>query len=301
MRISPRLLLGVLFLPLMVASCGEDKADDSAEVTGKPTIAYGASCPEKEPRGRLESMIIDAILSENKISAALLDKMMTPELVGPYQDKLRKQREWDWAGLCKYREENRQRIASGVKTDMVFIGSSGTELWRRAHPDLFGGGLVNRGISGQTSPQALVRFYPDVVELKPRIVHLFVGGNDIAGNTGLSSEQGLINNIKAMVDIAKANNISVMIGSYLPVRQLQWSPEVAVAPITKRLNGLLRELCRENGLDYIDYYSVMVNDSEGFIEGLSNDGVHPTRKGYDVMFAVLKPYLDKYQVEYQHN
>jgi len=134
----------------------------------------------------------------------------------------------DWASLCHYREENR-RVASGARPRVVFIGDSITELWKAYDPDFFSGGVLDRGISGQTTPQMVVRFYQDVVRLRPRVVHIMAGTNDVAANTGPTSDDQFKNNITAMVDLAKANGIKVVLASIPPTKTFSWRPDLRPA------------------------------------------------------------------------
>jgi lysophospholipase L1-like esterase len=163
------------------------------------------------------------------------------------------------------------------------MGDSITEFWSRFDPELFGEGVVNRGISGQTSPQMLVRFYSDVVALRPAAVHLMAGTNDLAGNTGPSRPEDFKNNIRAMVDLAEANGIAVVLASIPPAAAFPWRPEVEPAPIIAQLNDWLEGYATENKLVFVDYHAAITGPSGELRAELSSDGVHPDADGYAAM------------------
>jgi lysophospholipase L1-like esterase len=192
----------------------------------------------------------------------------------------------DWANLARYRQENANLPAPAPgESRVVFMGDSITEFWGRAPGAVFfpGKPYVNRGISGQTTPQMLVRFMPDVVALKPKVVVILAGTNDIAGNTGPMTLQDTENNFIAMTDIARQNGIRVVLSSLTPAFQYPWRP--AIQPVAKisALNAWLKDYAAKNGFTYLDYYSKMVDAKGGMKAGLSHDGVHPNRAGYGIM------------------
>ena len=168
------------------------------------------------------------------------------------------------------------------------MGDSITENWNLADPRLFDRGVLNRGISGQTSEQMLVRFPSDVVALKPRIVLILAGTNDIAGNTGPTSPEYFKNDIMAMIAIARANAIEPVLCSIPPTAAFSWRPQVKPKPWIKQLNAWLRIYASDNHLRYIDYYSLLAGPSGEFRADLSNDGVHPNRSGYSLMRALVQ-------------
>ena len=190
----------------------------------------------------------------------------------------------DWASLCHYREENR-RVASGARPRVVFIGDSITELWKAYDPDFFSGGVLDRGISGQTTPQMVVRFYQDVVRLRPRVVHIMAGTNDVAANTGPTSDDQFKNNITAMVDLAKANGIKVVLASIPPTKTFSWRPDLRPASKIQALNAWLRTFAASRGASYVDYYAVLADADGGLKPEFTSDGVHPASAGYAVMKA----------------
>jgi len=193
----------------------------------------------------------------------------------------------DWAYLCRYRAENAS-AAGRPAPQAVFIGDSITENWVLGDPAFFGSAFVGRGISGQTSPQVLVRFQQDVVRLHPRTVHIMVGTNDIAGNTGPATDLQIQDNVRAMVAIAKANRIKVVLGSILPAASFAWQPGLRPAARIRRLNAWLGDFARQERLVYADYYSVLADRAGGLPLQYSNDGVHPNRAGYAVMREVAQ-------------
>jgi lysophospholipase L1-like esterase len=144
-------------------------------------------------------------------------------------------------------------------------------------------GVVGRGIGGQTSPQMLVRFRQDVVALKPRVVHLMAGTNDIAGNTGPATVLDYQNNIRAMIDIARANDIAVVLAGIPPSRQLYWRGELDPRPLIRELNDWLRSTAREQGLAYVDYGAAIADAEGGLGAQFGDDGVHPNAAGYAAM------------------
>jgi lysophospholipase L1-like esterase len=189
----------------------------------------------------------------------------------------------DWAGLCRYRRDNDAIVASGKSPKAVFFGDSITENWVLGDPGLFGADVVGRGIGGQTSAQMLVRFRSDVIDLRPRVVQILAGTNDIAGNRGPTSERDFQNNIMAMVELARAHRIRVVLASIPPAARFFWRPEVAPGPQIARLNTWLRDYARRERLTFIDYHAMLAGPEGAMRPGLSLDGVHPNRDGYALM------------------
>jgi lysophospholipase L1-like esterase len=189
----------------------------------------------------------------------------------------------DWADLCHYRAENRALAGAGTRPRVVFMGDSITELWKAYDPGFFTGGIVDRGISGQTTPQMVVRFYADVVALHPRAVHIMAGTNDVAGNTGPTSDDQFKANITAMVDLAKANGIQVVLASIPPTRRFSWRPDLRPAAKVRELNAWLKGFAATRGAAYVDYYAVLADADGGFRAELTSDGVHPATAGYGLM------------------
>lgn len=191
----------------------------------------------------------------------------------------------DWANLNKFKEANASIEAPrNDENRVVFIGNSITIGWQGADPDFFSDPLhINRGISGQTTPQMLVRFRQDVIALKPKVVVILAGTNDIAGNTGPSTIAMITDNIFSMAELAKANGIKVVISSVVPAFDYPWKPGLEPALKILELNKALKKYCQENDLVYLDYFSAMADERNGLKKDLGDDGVHPNRKGYDLM------------------
>jgi lysophospholipase L1-like esterase len=191
----------------------------------------------------------------------------------------------DWPNLNKYQNENTNlEPAEAGQKRIVFMGDSITEFWATINPEYFSDkSYINRGISGQTTPQMLVRFRADVIALKPAAVVILAGINDIAGNTGTATLEMIKNNIFSMVELAKANQIKVVLCSVLPAFDFHWKPNQNPAEKIIALNELLKNYANSNGIVYLDYYSAMVDERKGLLASYSNDGVHPNKAGYQVM------------------
>ena len=197
----------------------------------------------------------------------------------------------DWANMKFYEERNEKLKKIADPNRVVFMGNSITQGWSHFNPRFFRDNpFVNRGIGGQTSPQMLVRFRADVINLNPKAVVIMAGTNDIAGNTGLISIQNTAENIFSMAEIAIANNITVYICSTLPAIDFLWSSGLEPASKIVKLNAILKSYCRENGLTYVDYYAAMV-DANGGLKvpeyTAANDLVHPNLEGYKVMEEII--------------
>ena len=247
-------------------------------------------CPPPAPPTPMQIAIVQALLQPGPIDPALIADFLSPAAVEARRRAEEEQKLRDWANLCKYKAEN-AALAQGAAPRLVFIGDSITEIWRHADPVLFSGGVVGRGISGQTSPQMLGRFYADAVALRPRVIHMLTGGNDIAGNTGPSHPDDYKNNIRAMVSIARAHGIGLVIGSICPSSRIYWRPEVEPRPMIRALNAWLREFTAGEGIPFVDYNSALAAEDGSFRTDLSNDGVHPNLAGYAVMRRVVDPVL----------
>lgn len=197
----------------------------------------------------------------------------------------------DFANLARYREAN-SKLAPPAKGEnrVVFMGDSITDGWKlnEYFPNQ---PFVNRGISGQTTSQMLLRFRPDVIDLKPKVVVILAGTNDISGNTGPTTLETIEGNLASMVEIAHTNGINVVLASIMPVsdynktsmgnpiiRTVQRPPSQIVA-----LNSWIKQFCAERKIVYLDYFSAMA-DEKGFLKAeIANDGLHPNAKGYEIM------------------
>ncbi len=199
----------------------------------------------------------------------------------------------DWASLCRYRAEN-SALRRGAAARVVFMGDSITELWKIAHPDFFGESYINRGVSGQTTAQMLVRFRQDVIALKPAVVHILAGTNDFAGNGGPTTLEAIRNNIASMVDLAAENDIRVVLGSVPPAGAFPWRPSVLEpAQHIVEMNEWLRRFAREKNLIYVDYHEPLADERDAMKQTFSNDGVHPNRDGYSVMEPLTRRAIEQ--------
>jgi lysophospholipase L1-like esterase len=205
----------------------------------------------------------------------------------------------DWAALARYRDDNRKVTAPAKKEKrVVFIGDSITDSWDDPKYGRFfqGRPYVNRGISGQTTPQMLIRFRPDVIALKPDIVVILAGTNDIAGNTGPMTLQATQDNLASMAELARLHRIRVVLSSLLPVSDYENTADGQPRNQTTRrppekikaLNEWMRNYAAEHKVTYLDYYSAMVDDKGFLKDELSNDGLHPNDKGYQVMALLVE-------------
>lgn len=191
----------------------------------------------------------------------------------------------DWFGFNRYKADNENIIAGKNYPKVVFMGNSITDNWAYYHPDFFTrNNFCGRGISGQTSAQMLVRFYDDVVNLHPKAVVIMAGTNDVAHNDYWVSPEQVVENIKAMCDIAKANGIVPIISSIPPCSAFVWRTEIENAGQTiVEINNNLKEYARANKIVYVDYHSVLTDEASGFKKTLSEDGCHPNPDTYFTM------------------
>ncbi len=191
----------------------------------------------------------------------------------------------DWANLGAFRDANRALGSPGADTDrVVFMGNSITIGWLHTMPEFFEGKpYVNRGISGQTTPQMLLRFRQDVIGLRPKVVLILAGTNDIAGNTGPMSLGQIMDNLRSMAELARANGIEPVLCSVLPARDYPWRPGLKPDEKIPRLNAMIRAYATHQDMVYLDYFTAMANAENGLDPSLAEDGVHPTRKGYELM------------------
>jgi len=200
----------------------------------------------------------------------------------------------DWAGLNRYKEEN--RILASKENNgkrVVFIGNSITEGWAVQNPAFFKENYINRGISSQVTAQILLRFKQDVVELSPKVVVILAGTNDIAENSGPISLEDILDNIKAMAQQAKNNNISVVLCSVLPANDYPWRPGLHPDKKIPELNKMIQAYAADSGCVYLDYFSAMADERNGLPKKYAEDGVHPTKAGYAVMELLVEEGIKK--------
>ncbi len=201
----------------------------------------------------------------------------------------------DWANLNRYKDDNAKLgLPSSGENRIVFMGNSITEIWSRICPDFFSGKpYLNRGISGQTTPQMLVRFRADVIDLKPAVVVILAGTNDIAGNTGPSTLEMIEDNIISMAELARVNGIHVVLCSVLPAFDYPWKPGLHPAEKIAALNELIKNYANKNRILYLDYYSSMADKRQGLKAEYTSDGVHPNEAGFKVMARLAEKAIAK--------
>jgi lysophospholipase L1-like esterase len=201
----------------------------------------------------------------------------------------------DWADLDRFKEDNHElSLVKQANDRIVFMGNSITIGWLNLRPEFFEGKpYVNRGISGQTTPQMLIRFRQDVVDLHPKAVVLLAGTNDIAGNTGPSTIEMIMDNIKGMSEIAKANDIKVILSSTLPAYDYPWKPGLEPSGKIIALNKMIKIYAAAQGHIYLDYFSTMVDNRNGLPKKYADDEVHPTVAGYKVMEPLVEAAIEK--------
>lgn len=203
----------------------------------------------------------------------------------------------DWANFNRYAEANAELNAQPNNGQrVVFLGNSITDFWPTNHPDFFSShGFIGRGISGQTSYQFLSRFRSDVIELHPRVVVINAATNDIAENTHVYDENKTFGNIVSMVELARANGIDVVLTTTLPAGSFGWNQAITDGPEKiASLNKRIAAYASEHGIPFVDYYSHMLaEDGRSMDARYTNDGVHPTGPGYEVMEKLILEILDK--------
>jgi lysophospholipase L1-like esterase len=201
----------------------------------------------------------------------------------------------DWADLGHYQAENAALPPPDAAVPrVVFMGDSITEFWKVRDPTFFAHpGYLDRGISGQTTPQMLVRFRADVIALKPKVVHIMGGTNDIAGNTGPESLETIENNLTSMVELAKANHIHVVLASVPPAADFWWKRGQQPALRIAALNAWIKAFAEQEHLVYADYYIGLNDGAGGMKADYSKDGVHPNLAGYAVMDALADAAIHK--------
>jgi lysophospholipase L1-like esterase len=201
----------------------------------------------------------------------------------------------DWANLQRYQDDN-SKIGQPKPGEnrVVFMGNSITDYWSEEIPEFFKGKpYVNRGISGQTTPQMLIRFKQDVVALKPAVVVILAGINDIAGNTGPSTLEMIMDNLTSMAEIARANGIRVVLSSVLPAYDFPWNPQTKPAPKVIALNEMIRKYADSKGIVYLDYFPSMADERNGMKVAYTEDGIHPNKTGYRVMGPLAEAAIAK--------
>ncbi len=209
----------------------------------------------------------------------------------------------DWPNLARYHEANRAVAAPAAgESRVVFMGDSITDIWQQPR---FGGFFpgkpyVDRGISGQTTPQMLIRFRPDVIDLKPKAVVILAGTNDIAGNTGVMTDEEIEQNLESMCDLAKAHGIRVVLSSITPVAGYHLANDRAIPQTTSRpmaritaVNGWMKAYAASHGVVYLDYFPAMLDQAGLMRPELTADDLHPNAAGYAIMAPLAQAAIDK--------
>jgi lysophospholipase L1-like esterase len=248
------------------------------------------------------SAALTAVLLAGQTPAPPLE-MSCPELAASLQGLVRNDvRLRDWPQLARYKDMNRTVAApSATDTRVVFMGDSITDNWQQPR---FGGFFpgkpyIDRGISGQTTPQMLLRFRADVIDLKPKVVVILAGTNDVAGNTGPMSDDEIEANLESMAELAKAHGIKVVLSSITPTSAYH-TPARAIPQTTQRplarleaINAWMKKYAAANGLVYLDYFSAMVDASGQMKAEFTADDLHPTPEGYAVMAPLAEAAIQK--------
>jgi len=201
----------------------------------------------------------------------------------------------DWPNLQAFKDANSKLAPlEGNEKRIVFMGNSITIGWLQTHPEFFeNNSFVNRGIGGQTTPQMLLRFRADVVEIDASAVVILAGTNDIAGNTGPATLEMILDNIKSMTEIALANDIKVILCSVLPAYDYPWRPGLKPNIKIPKLNAMIKEYASQSDAYYLDYFSSLEDGNNGLKKDYSYDGVHLTLEGYQVLEPLLQNAIQK--------
>ena len=293
MRLTSHTASGLICRSVLCAAtlvtAGYAQAPAGPQTDNQPVGMVEQPCPPPlELPAAARDLLTELFLEPRKLTPVDFDRLTNNPQFRQFSEASRLRAASDWAGLCRYRAANASAAAASVSPRVVFLGDSITENWAMDDPGFFDHGIIGRGISGQTAAQMLVRFRSDVVALRPRMVHILAGTNDIAGNTGPTSAQDYENNIMSMVEIARANGIRVILGSIPPSAAFNWRPQVDPKPWIRQLNAWLRAYAAHSQVEFVDYHSVLAGPSGELRADLSNDGVHPNRSGYRLMRAQVE-------------
>jgi lysophospholipase L1-like esterase len=235
------------------------------------------------------------ISTQAQNNAGAPGQTMTQEQRDAFRKTMEEQQRNDWANLNRYKEANSKiGLPAAGENRVVFMGNSITDFWIRNSPEFFSANpYIDRGISAQTTPQMLIRFRQDVVNLKPSVVVILAGINDINGNTGPSTLEMIEDNFASMTEIAKANGIHVVISSVLPCDSIYSRPDLHPAERVVQLNAWIKKYANDNGCIYVDYFSSMTDGKDGLKKEYTNDGLHPNKAGYTVMEPLVQAAIKK--------
>jgi lysophospholipase L1-like esterase len=199
----------------------------------------------------------------------------------------------DWPQLARYKEADLKLAPPAAgENRVVFMGDSITDAWK-IEDSFPGKPYINRGISGQTTPQMVVRFRQDVIALQPKVVVILAGTNDIAGNTGPETLEEIEGYLASMADLAAANHIRVVLCSVLPAFDYPWKPGLTPASKILAINAWMKAYAAQKGYVYVDYHAAMKDQRDGLPATLSKDGVHPLPAGYAVMAPLAEAAIEK--------
>lgn len=271
---------------LFTAACATSPAPAAAPVPTPSTPLAGTPC---DPPTVVPAGLIAYVRSQFVEGPKTPMPPLPPEDLAAYQKQQAAQKTNDWASLCYYRADNAVLTARGVVPGrVVFMGDSITQSWGLAAPGFFDVDNVNRGISGQTTPQMALRFKADVLALKPAAVHILGGINDIAGNTGPTTLEDVEANIMSMVELAKAHNVTVILSTILPADHFTWAPALKPADAVARFNAWARTYAAQQDLILADYFTPFATPDGAMKPELTLDGVHPNKAGYNVMEPIAQ-------------
>lgn len=273
-----------LVLALFAAGCAS--APPPAAIKLPATALAGTPC---DPPMVVPASIVARVRAQFEEGRTEPAPAITAEDGAAYQKMQAAQRTSDWPALCYFRSDNAVLAALPVDPSrIVFMGDSITQSWSLAHPEFFGPSRVNRGISGQTTPQMLLRFKADVLALKPAAVHILAGVNDIAGNTGPTTLEDIENNIMSMVELAKAHDVRVILATPLPAEKFNWAPQLKPVEAIDAYIAWIKSYAAEQGLVLADYYAPLATPAGAMKPELTLDGVHPNKAGYTLMEPVTQ-------------
>jgi lysophospholipase L1-like esterase len=216
---------------------------------------------------------------------------LSPDEIGALQSRLA-----DFAQLGRYRaDDERLSQTKAEPPRVVFLGDSITDNWSGAAGTIFSAhkGYINRGISGQTTAQMLLRFRQDVIDLHPAAVLILAGTNDIAGNTGAATLPMIEDNLRSMTELAKSNHIRVILASLLPVSDYSWRRGLRPADKVRSLNAWIERYAQSVGATYVDFHTALTNAQGGMDAALASDGVHPTDAGFAIMTQLAQRAIDE--------
>jgi lysophospholipase L1-like esterase len=222
-------------------------------------------------------------------------KDITPEQMEEFHRKIGEMLRTDFAAFNRYKEEN-AKIGPPAPDEnrVVFIGNSITEWWQPYWEEYFSDKpYINRGIAGQTTPQILVRFRADVIKLKPKVVVILAGINDITGMTGPTTNEMIEDNLTSMVEIAQANGIRIVLSTALPCFSIVGRSDLHPADRVVDLNAWIKKFASEKGCIYLDYFSKLKDENNGLKADFTKDGVHPNKAGYDIMAPLAEEAIQK--------